>query len=100
VFAIRALASVPWPHLHSRVSLAQVKSVRFRPITLSLLKKALSLSVLFSFFLVGSASVQAQDDEGLVSKTDYSALELRSIGPAFNGGRIADIDFHPDDESI
>ena len=65
---------------------------------LSLLKKALSLSVLFLFFLVGSASIQAQDDEGLVSETNYDALELRSIGPAINGGRIADIDFHPKEE--
>lgn len=35
-----------------------------------------------------------------VSETNYSALELRNIGPAFNGGRIADIDFHPADENI
>lgn len=65
---------------------------------LSLLKKALSLSILFLFFLVGSASIQAQDDDSLVSETNYDALELRSIGPAINGGRIADIDFHPKEE--
>jgi len=35
-----------------------------------------------------------------VSETNYNALELRNIGPAFNGGRIADIDFHPNDENI
>ncbi|MDR9419907.1 glycosyl hydrolase [Gracilimonas sp.] len=34
-----------------------------------------------------------------VSETSYNALELRNIGPAFNGGRIADIDIHPDDEN-
>ena len=35
-----------------------------------------------------------------VSEVNYNALELRNIGPAFNGGRIADIDIHPDNENI
>lgn len=34
-----------------------------------------------------------------VSEVNYNALELRNIGPAFNGGRIADIDIHPEDEN-
>ncbi|PSQ94317.1 MAG: hypothetical protein BRD53_06460, partial [Bacteroidetes bacterium SW_7_64_58] len=64
----------------------------------SLLKKALSLSLLILFVLAGSGAVQAQDDESIISETNYNALELRSIGPAINGGRIADIDFHPKEE--
>jgi photosystem II stability/assembly factor-like uncharacterized protein len=65
----------------------------------SSLRKALSLSLLL-LLLTGGAWAQAQDDDGLVSETSYDALELRNIGPAINGGRIADIDFHPQDESI
>jgi len=35
-----------------------------------------------------------------ISEVSYDALELRNIGPAFNGGRIADIAIHPDDENV
>jgi photosystem II stability/assembly factor-like uncharacterized protein len=65
----------------------------------SLLKKAVPLSVLSLFLLAGSASLQAQSNEDIVSETNYSALELRNIGPAINGGRIADIDFPSGDEN-
>jgi photosystem II stability/assembly factor-like uncharacterized protein len=58
--------------------------------------KHLLLVLLVSFLwlpadLFGQASV---------SDLNYDALELRNIGPAFNGGRIADIAIHPDDENI
>ena len=41
-------------------------------------------------------------DEKITLESDelYSALSLRSIGPAFTSGRIADIAIHPDDENI
>ncbi len=35
-----------------------------------------------------------------LSQANLSGLALRNIGPAINGGRIADIDIHPDDPSI
>ena len=35
-----------------------------------------------------------------VAETDFSALKLRNIGPAFTSGRIADIAIHPHDENI
>lgn len=35
-----------------------------------------------------------------LSETDFEGLELRNIGPAINGGRFADIDFHPEDPSV
>ena len=46
------------------------------------------------------ASSEAEEENGplLASKT-FSGLELRSIGPAFMSGRIADIAIHPDDPS-
>ncbi|MEF8941108.1 MAG: hypothetical protein V5A22_14795, partial [Salinivenus sp.] len=65
----------------------------------ALLKTVLSLSLLVVLVLAGSAPAQAQTDDAL-SDTNYDALELRNIGPAINGGRIADIEFHPEDESV
>ncbi len=35
-----------------------------------------------------------------VAETNFSALKLRNIGPAFTSGRIADIAIHPEDESV
>lgn len=58
-------------------------------------------SILFLFvFAVGSVPVLAQDNGSIVSKTNYNALELRNIGPAFTSGRIADIAIHPDDDNV
>ena len=34
------------------------------------------------------------------TETDFSALKLRNIGPAFTSGRIADIAMHPDDDNV
>ncbi len=46
------------------------------------------------------AKDEAEEENGprLAAKT-FSGLELRSIGPAFMSGRIADIAIHPDDLS-
>jgi len=63
------------------------------------MKKA-PVALLLLFFALGGAPLHAQDDGSIVSETNYDALELRNIGPAINGGRIADIEFHPEDESI
>lgn len=53
--------------------------------------------VLLFFVLCMPVAVFGQPS---VSEVNYNALELRNIGPAFNGGRIADIDIHPDNENI
>jgi len=50
--------------------------------------------------LIAALPLQAQDDGSILSETNFNALELRNIGPAINGGRIADIDFHPDNEHV
>lgn len=44
------------------------------------------------------ANVSSQDT--MLPDLDLNDLKLRNIGPAFNGGRIADIDFHPDNDNI
>ena len=59
------------------------------------------LPVAFALLLLSmpATPLLAQDDGDIVSETRYDALELRNIGPAINGGRIADIEFHPEDQS-
>jgi hypothetical protein len=58
--------------------------------------KYISLVTTLSFYvLVG----QNSKDE-IWSKENFSGLKFRSIGPAFMSGRISDIAFHPDNESI
>jgi photosystem II stability/assembly factor-like uncharacterized protein len=55
------------------------------------------LPLLFALIL-SPAVVVAQD--ATLASTNLSGLRLRGIGPAINGGRIADIDVHPDDPGI
>jgi photosystem II stability/assembly factor-like uncharacterized protein len=50
--------------------------------------------------LLLSPPLWAQEADTLVATTNYDALELRNIGPAINGGRIADIAFHPENGNI
>lgn len=64
-------------------------------------KLSTSSFILFGLLFLLLNSVQnlsAQNSE--LSDLSLNALELRNIGPAFNGGRIADIDFHPQNENI
>ncbi len=42
----------------------------------------------------------SQKEENPWKDENFSGLKMRSIGPAFMGGRIADIAIHPEDESI
>ncbi len=52
------------------------------------------------FFLSGmTMPVNAQSDADS-AKFSLQALSFRSIGPAINGGRIADIAIHPENENI
>lgn len=62
------------------------------------MKSKLSLLALLLFFF--SIPIFGQESQSIITETNYNALELRNIGPAFNGGRIADIDFQPDNENI
>ncbi len=51
--------------------------------------------------LLPAAGLIAQQAGGsTLAETDLSALELRNIGPAINGGRIADIDIHPENGNV
>ena len=58
--------------------------------------KSISLIILLI-----SSSIFAQTSKKTVwTKENFSGLEFRSIGPAFMSGRISDIAFHPENESV
>ena len=58
--------------------------------------KSISLIILLT-----SSFIFAQTSKKTVwTKENFSGLEFRSIGPAFMSGRISDIAFHPDNESV
>ncbi len=52
------------------------------------------LSILISF-----SSLAQQNTDSLWKDDNFSGLKMRSIGPAFMSGRIADIAIHPNDEN-
>lgn len=53
-------------------------------------------TVLLFLLLLGPVSAQQVS----LNDASLSGLSLRGIGPALNSGRIADIDIHPEDESV
>jgi photosystem II stability/assembly factor-like uncharacterized protein len=59
-------------------------------------KSAALFPTLLLLLSAGPASAQ----ETSLTNADLSGLSLRSIGPALNSGRIADIDIHPHDENV
>ena len=54
----------------------------------------------FLFTLLFITPLLAQDEGSIVSETNYDALALRGIGPAFTSGRIADLAINPENENI
>jgi len=54
---------------------------------------------LISLFLITTSLAQEKTDSLFSSKT-FSGLKLRSIGPSFKSGRIADIAIHPENNNI
>lgn len=61
-------------------------------------KMTYALRVLTALVLLIALPASAQDN--LISETNFSALKLRNVGPAFTSGRIADIAMHPDDDNV
>jgi photosystem II stability/assembly factor-like uncharacterized protein len=59
----------------------------------------LLLTTLFTAFLC-LPGLSAQEAGSSLAETSLGGLELRNIGPAINGGRIADIDLHPEDPNV
>ncbi|MHC4211022.1 MAG: VPS10 domain-containing protein [Planctomycetota bacterium] len=46
------------------------------------------------------SALTGQDADSRLGQTNYQALAFRNIGPAINGGRIADIDIHPENRNV
>ncbi len=59
----------------------------------------LLLIILIPFTFLSSKEKDKKDDKGPWSSKTFSGLKLRSIGPAFTSGRIADFAVNPDDPS-
>jgi photosystem II stability/assembly factor-like uncharacterized protein len=57
-------------------------------------------ALLTASITISVATLPAQQAGSRLAETDYDALAFRNIGPAINGGRIADIDIHPDDRNV
>ncbi|MCY4673039.1 MAG: glycosyl hydrolase [Bacteroidetes bacterium] len=57
-----------------------------------------ALRILTALVLLIALPASAQDNP--IGETDFSALKLRNVGPAFTSGRIADIAMHPADDNI
>lgn len=58
--------------------------------------------IIFLTFILISLSTQlfAQKKDTVISSTNFSEIKLRSIGPAFMSGRIADIAIHPTNNNV
>ncbi len=50
--------------------------------------------------LLTTSAGMAQDDEGRLTGSTFSGMKMRTIGPAFMSGRIADIAIHPQNDNI
>ncbi|MEM9823064.1 MAG: glycosyl hydrolase [Bacteroidota bacterium] len=61
------------------------------------MSKYLSLLCFLCFSLLSTAQDQKKDP---FADDAFKGLKLRSLGPAFMSGRIADIAIHPDDDSV
>jgi len=59
--------------------------------------------IFISLFVILSAIqgfAQKEEKAELLSDATFAGLKLRSIGPAFMSGRIADIAIHPENHSL
>lgn len=63
-------------------------------------KSTINLLMSLIFFSAIGAFAQDNEEKELLSESTFSGLKMRSIGPAFMSGRIADIVIHPEDYSI
>jgi photosystem II stability/assembly factor-like uncharacterized protein len=63
-------------------------------------KNILRTVLLMSALAVPGEALMAQEGDSSLGAKDYQALAFRNIGPAINGGRIADIAIHPENRSV
>lgn len=56
--------------------------------------------LLLTWLAVPGPDLTAQETDAHLGETNYNALAFRNIGPAINGGRVADIEIHPDNRNV
>jgi len=64
------------------------------------MKKTTLLLVLLSLFTIGLFAQQDEEAKSSLNESTFRGLKMRSVGPAFTSGRIADIAIHPDDNNL
>jgi len=64
------------------------------------MKKTTLLLVLLSLFTIGLFAQQDEEAKSPLNESTFQGLKMRSVGPAFTSGRIADIAIHPDDNNL
>jgi photosystem II stability/assembly factor-like uncharacterized protein len=64
------------------------------------MKNKLRSTFFLTISLLLSTSIFSQDTTDIMSDKTFSGLKMRSIGPAFTSGRIADIVIHPENNNI
>lgn len=62
------------------------------------MKNNVLLLALFTF--LGFGLLAQPKDKSPLSDGNFAGLKMRSVGPAFTSGRIADIAIHPDDDNL
>jgi photosystem II stability/assembly factor-like uncharacterized protein len=63
-------------------------------------KNIFRTALLVTWLAIPGADLAAQAADARLGETNYKALAFRNIGPAINGGRIADIAIHPDNGNV
>ena len=64
------------------------------------MKPALLLSILLVTFSCAATGAPEDDGNSVWSAERFEGIALRSLGPAFMSGRIADIAIHPEDDNV
>ena len=63
-------------------------------------KNVSHIALLLTALAVPGDALTAQETDSRLGQTNIRALAFRNIGPAFNGGRIADIAIHPGNRNV
>ena len=65
------------------------------------MKTTFILGMLICLFTVTLPAQDSDEEEkSVMTESTFSGIKLRSVGPAFASGRIADIAIHPEDENM
>lgn len=78
---------------------AHAASIALSPFFSIIYYGTMKWNLILAVFLVATP-LYGQDTSSIIAETNYAALKLRNIGPAFTSGRIADIAIDPEDDNV